>query len=165
MTHRFVQALISHSEREVSLAGLCVLTGFEQRPHVVRKGSRPGTTYTVRKRVSVFVNAITSLSNRPLVYIFQIGVGVMALSVAAGLVLMYESLQGRVGVPGWASIMVSIWFLGGLIIFCVGVIGMYLAKIFLEVKQRPLTIVRAEYDSSAPERVRSSRVETGEHVR
>ena len=41
--------------------------------------------------------------------------------------------------------MVSIWFLGGLIIFCVGVIGMYLAKIFLEVKRRPYTIVRAEY--------------------
>jgi putative glycosyltransferase len=165
MTHRFVQALISHSEREVSLAGLCVLTGFEQRPHVVRKGSRPDTTYTVRKRVSVFANAITSLSNRPLVYIFQIGVGVMALSVVAGFMLLYQSLQGRVGVPGWASIMVSIWFLGGLIIFCVGVIGMYLAKIFLEVKQRPFTIVRAEYDSSAPERLRAARAETEEHVR
>ena len=55
------------------------------------------------------------------------------------------SLNGRIGVPGWASIMVSIWFLGGLIIFCVGVIGMYLAKIFTEIKQRPYTIVRAEY--------------------
>jgi putative glycosyltransferase len=43
--------------------------------------------------------------------------------------------------------MVSIWFLGGLIIFCVGVIGMYLAKIFTEIKQRPYTIIRAEYGS------------------
>jgi putative glycosyltransferase len=96
-------------------------------------------------RLSVFANAITSFSNRPLVYIFQIGVAVMALSVAAGGVLLYMSLNGRIGVPGWASIMVSIWFLGGLIIFCVGVIGMYLAKIFTEIKQRPYTIVRAEY--------------------
>jgi putative glycosyltransferase len=149
MTHRFVAALVSHEEREVSLAGLCVLTGFDQRPYVVRKGSRGESSYTTRKRVSVFANAITSLSNRPLVYIFQIGVAVMLLAVVAGIVLLYESLHGRVGVPGWASIMVSIWFLGGLIIFCVGVIGMYQAKIFLEVKQRPNTIVRAEY---GPER-------------
>jgi putative glycosyltransferase len=122
----------------------------------VRKGSRPDTTYTIRKRVSVFANAITSLSNRPLVYIFQIGMAVMALSVVAGIVLLYESLHGRVGVPGWASIMVSIWFLGGLIIFCVGVIGMYLAKIFLEVKQRPFTIVREEYGASPTDRLRPS---------
>lgn len=159
MTHRFVQALVSHQEREVSLAGLCVLTGFEQRPHVVRKGSRPGTSYTMRKRLSVFVNAITSLSNRPLVYIFQIGMGVMALSLVAGVVLLYESLHGRVGVPGWASVMVSIWFLGGLIIFCVGVIGMYLSKIFLEVKHRPYTIVRAEYGPTPSERIGSGQVE------
>jgi putative glycosyltransferase len=150
MTRRYVQALVSHSEREVSLAGLCVLTGFEQRPFAVQKGSRPETTYSARKRLSVFANAITSLSNRPLVYIFQIGVAVMLLSLVAGIVLLYQSLKGEVGVPGWASIMVSIWFLGGLIIFCVGVIGMYLAKIFLEVKQRPSTIVRAEY---GPERL------------
>lgn len=145
MTRRYVRALVSHTEREISLAGLCVLTGFDQRPLVVHKGSRRQTSYTVRKRVSVFANAITSLSNRPLVYIFQIGAAVMALSVVAAVVLLYRSLHGQIGVPGWASIMVSIWFLGGLIIFCVGVIGMYLAKIFLEVKQRPNTIVRAEY--------------------
>jgi len=47
--------------------------------------------------------------------------------------------------------MVSIWFLGGLIIFCVGVIGMYLAKIFTEIKQRPYTIIRAEYGSDPDE--------------
>lgn len=150
MTRRYVRALVSHSEREVSLAGLCVLTGFEQRPLTIRKGSRRETSYSTHKRLSVFANAITSLSNRPLVYIFQIGMGVMLLSMVAGMVLLYRTLNGQVGVPGWASIMVSIWFLGGLIIFCVGVIGMYLAKIFLEVKQRPNTIVRAEY---GPERL------------
>lgn len=145
MTRRFVTALVRHQERELSIAGLCVLTGFDQAPQMVQKGSRPDTTYTLRKRLSAFANAITSLSNRPLVYIFQIGVSVMVLSAIAGVFLSYESLHGRVGVPGWASIMVSIWFLGGLIIFCVGVIGMYLAKIFVEVKQRPYTIVRDEY--------------------
>ncbi len=147
MTARYVKALVSHRERELCLAGLWVITGFEQRPFVVRKGSRSDSAYSTRMRLSVFASAITSFSNRPLVYIFQIGMGVMALSMAAAVILLYMSLNGRIGVPGWASIMVSIWFLGGLIIFCVGVIGMYLAKIFTEIKQRPYTIVRAEYGS------------------
>jgi putative glycosyltransferase len=149
MTSRYVKALVSHQERELCLAGLWAITGFEQIPLTVRKGSRGDSSYTTRKRLSAFANAITSFSNRPLVYIFQIGVAVMALSIAAGAILLYKSLSGEIGVPGWASIMVSIWFLGGLIIFCVGVIGMYLAKIFTEIKQRPYTIVRAEY---GPER-------------
>jgi putative glycosyltransferase len=145
MTARYVRALVSHQEREMCLAGLWVITGFDQRSQVVRKASRPNSSYTTRKRLSVFANAITSFSNRPLVYIFQIGLAVMLLSVVAGVVLLYQSLTGYVGVPGWASIMVSLWFLGGLTTFCVGVIGMYLAKIFTEIKQRPYTIVRAEY--------------------
>jgi putative glycosyltransferase len=146
MTRRYVEALVSHHEREVFLAGLWVSTGFEQRAQTVRKGSRGQSSYDVRRRISVFVNAITSFSNRPLIYIFQIGVGVMALSILSGTVLFYKSITGGIGVPGWATIMVSIWFLGGLTIFCTGIIGIYLAKIFIEVKQRPYTIVRAEYD-------------------
>jgi putative glycosyltransferase len=151
MSSRYVKALVSHQERELCLAGLWVITGFAQRPIAVQKGSRPTSSYTTRKRLSVFANAITSFSNRPLIYIFQIGMSVMALSVVAAVVLLYRSLNGLIGVPGWASIMVSIWFLGGLIIFCVGVIGMYLAKIFMEIKQRPYTIIRAEYGSDPDE--------------
>jgi putative glycosyltransferase len=149
MTARYVRALLEHQERELCFAGLLVSTGFDQRPLPITKGSRPGTSYTLRKRISVFVNAVTSFSNRPLVYIFQIGIGVMLLSIAAGVILIYKHLTSGIGVPGWASIMVSIWFLGGLTIFCVGVIGVYLAKIFIEIKHRPYTIVRAEY---GPER-------------
>lgn len=149
MTARYVRALLEHQERELCLAGLLVATGFDQRPLPVKKGSRPGSSYTLRKRISVFVNAVTSFSNRPLVYIFQIGISVMLLSIVAGVVLVYKHLTSGIDVPGWASIMVSIWFLGGLTIFCVGVIGVYLAKIFIEIKHRPYTIVRAEY---GPER-------------
>lgn len=151
MTRRYVQALVTHRDREICLAGLWVITGFEQKPLAVHKRSRDDSTYTLRMRVSAFVNAITSFSNRPLIFIFQIGMSVMLLSIVAGTVLMYQSLSGYVGVPGWASIMVSIWFLGGLTIFSVGVIGVYLAKVFTETKDRPYTIVRAEY---GPERER-----------
>ena len=145
MTSRYVKALVGHQERELCLAGLWAITGFEQHPISVRKRRRGESSHTVRTRISALVNAITSFSNRPLVYIFQAGVAVMALAVAAGAILLYQSLSGEIGVPGWASIMMSIWFLGGLIIFCIGVIGMYMAKIFTETKRRPYTIVRAEY--------------------
>jgi putative glycosyltransferase len=74
-----------------------------------------------------------------------LGIAVILLSMIAGIVLMYQSMRGDIGVPGWASIMVSIWFLGGVTIFCVGVLGIYLAKIFTETKNRPYTIVRRIY--------------------
>lgn len=150
MTRRYVRALVSHLEREVFLAGLWEITGFVQQPISIVKRSRGATSYSIRRRISVFVTALTSFSNRPLVHIFQIGMLVMGLSVVAGGVLLYKYLTGGIGVPGWASIMVSIWFLGGLTIFCIGIIGIYLAKVFSEAKQRPYTIVRAEYGFDDP---------------
>ena len=51
--------------------------------------------------------------------------------------------------PGWASLIVSMWLLGGLILFCLGVIGIYLSKIFIETKQRPYTIVRNVHERTA----------------
>ena len=77
MRRRYVQALVSHQDQEICLAGLWVITGFDQRPLTVRKRSRSESSYTFRKRISVFVNAITSFSNRPLLYIFHLGVAVM----------------------------------------------------------------------------------------
>jgi putative glycosyltransferase len=147
MTRRYVDALMQHREREVSLAGLCTITGFEQRSLTVDKATRGDTSYGLRRRISAFVTAITSFSNRPLLYIFQLGVGIILLSMVAGIVLMYQSVTGHVGVPGWASIMVSIWFLGGVMIFCVGVLGIYLAKVFTETKERPYTIIRQIYET------------------
>lgn len=149
MTRRYVDALVQHRDQEVSLAGLCTITGFEQQPLMVDKGMRGDTSYGLRRRISAFVTAITSFSNRPLLYIFQLGVGVILLSIVAGIVLMYQSMTGRIGVPGWASIMVSIWFLGGVMIFCVGVLGIYLAKVFTETKDRPYTIIRRIYGAES----------------
>ena len=154
MRRPYVDALVQHEDQEICLAGLWVLAGFDQRPVTVRKRSRSTSSYTLRRRISVFVNAITSFSNRPLLYIFQIGVAVMLLSIAAAAILLYRSVTGRIGTPGWASIMVSIWFLGGLMIFCIGVIGVYLAKVFTETKKRPYTVVRADYGIEQDERQR-----------
>jgi putative glycosyltransferase len=145
MTRRYVNALVQHEDREVFLAGLWMLTGFEQVPVNVTKDSRGGSSYTLRRRVSVLVNAVTSLSNRPLIYIFYLGAAIMMLSICAGALLLTAYATGHIGQPGWASLMVSIWFLGGLTVFSLGVIGVYLAKVFTETKRRPYTVVRADY--------------------
>lgn len=146
MTRRYVEALVRHRDQEISLAGLWAATGFEQVPVTIDKGKRPGTSYTLRRRISSLVSAVTSFSNRPLIYVFYVGVGVMLVSTAAALVLVVRAINQGIGVPGYASLMVSIWFLGGLTIFSIGIVGVYVAKIFTETKDRPYTIVRAEYD-------------------
>ena len=69
----------------------------------------------------------------------------MLVSIVAGVMLLIDELERAGGVPGWASLMVSLWFLGGLTIFCLGVIGVYVAKVFTETKERPYTVVRQEY--------------------
>ncbi len=145
MTRRYVANLVQHRDREVNLAALWMITGFLQVPVSVNKLSRGKSSYSLRRRISVLVNAITSFSNRPLIYIFYLGGFIVLTSLGYGSFLVWLTLHGGVGIPGWASLIVSIWFLGGVTIFSVGVIGIYLAKVFMEAKQRPYTIVRAMY--------------------
>src|SRR5262249_7665357 len=145
MTARYVSQLVRHRDREVCLAALWVMTGFRQIPVPVTKGRRGTSTYSLRKRISVVVNAVTSFSNRPLVYIFYLGAVIMATATLAAAVLVWFVLFHGVGVAGWPSLVISVWFLGGTTIFCLGVIGMYLSKVFIETKDRPYTVVRARY--------------------
>lgn len=144
MSRRYVDALLRHDEREVFLAGLWHITGFDQRALAVRKHSSSATTYTLRRKLSVFVNSVTSFSNAPLVGIFYIGVIISAL---AGSYILYLVVYWMfVATPsGWTSVMASIWLLGGMIISFIGVVGVYLSKIYSETKRRPYTIVRQVY--------------------
>lgn len=151
MTRRFVDALTRFREREFTILALCAITGFAQEPMLVQKLSRGRSTYTLARRVATLVNSITSFSNRPLILVFYLGCFIMSVSGAAALVLVWKRLTGGVGVPGFASLVVSMWFLGGLMVFCIGLVGIYLAKVFVEVKRRPSAIVRAKYPSPAEE--------------
>ncbi len=150
MSRRFVDALLCHKEREVFMAGLWYITGFVQRPLVVKKLSRGNSTYTFGRKISLLVNSVTSFSNAPLVGIFYIGaaISMIAILYIAYLVVVWAFL----GKPptGWTSVMASIWLLGGLVISFIGVVGIYLAKIFSETKQRPYTIVRQVYGKQRP---------------
>jgi len=145
MSRQYVDALLLHEEREVFLAGLWHITGFDQRPQVVKKHSTSETTYTFRKKISLLINSVTSFSNGPLVSIFHIGISISLIAVFYIGYLVIQWLFLANTLSGWTSVMASIWLLGGMIISFIGVIGIYLSKIFSETKQRPYTIVRQIY--------------------
>ena len=128
------------------MTGLWALTGFTQVPVAVTKHYNVVSTYSLRRKISHAVNAITSLSNKPLIFIFYLGCFIFSLSLVAAVDLIVRKIFLGTLLTGWPSLIVSIWLLGGLTIFCLGVIGIYLAKIFIEVKQRPYTILKDVYD-------------------
>lgn len=145
MSRRYVNALLRHEEREVFMAGLWHITGFEQSALTVKKHNTSESTYTLRRKLSLLVNSVTSFSNAPLVSIFYIGVSISLFASAYIAYLVIHWLFLTTPLSGWTSVMASIWLLGGMVISFIGVVGIYLSKIFSEAKQRPYTIVRQIY--------------------
>ena len=142
MTRRYVDALLGYREREVFMAGLWYITGFEQRAHMVEKLNTSKTTYTLRMKLSLLVGSVTSFSNAPLIGIFYLGTIISLITFFYILYLLTNWLFLANPMSGWTSVMASIWLLGGLIISFIGIVGIYLSKIFSETKQRPYTTVR-----------------------
>jgi putative glycosyltransferase len=146
MTQRYVAALVSHRERETVIAGLWAMAGFEQVALPITKHSRSPSTYGLTHKIAILINAVTSFSDKPLVLIFYLGTIIVVLaSLAAAYLVVRRVFFGQL-LAGWPSLIVSVWLLGGLTLFCLGMIGMYLSKVFLETKQRPYTIIRQTYE-------------------
>ncbi len=146
MTRRYLDALLRHQERETVISGLWAITGFEQVSVPVVKRSRGASSYSLSGRILHLVNAVTSFSDRPLVFVFYLGFAISALASLAALYLVVRRVFFGVLLAGWPSVIVSIWLLGGLTLFALGIIGIYLSRIFMETKQRPYTIVRQLYE-------------------
>ena len=146
MSHRYVASLVEHKDRETFLGGLMAIAGFKQVPFTVKKYSKGSSTYNLRKKLSFLFTSIASFSNRPLVLIFYSGLVISCLSTIAAFYLVVRKIFFGAYLLGWPSLIVSVWFLGGVIIFCLGIIGIYLSKIFMETKQRPYTIIRQIYE-------------------
>jgi putative glycosyltransferase len=142
MTRRYVLALVAHQERELNIGALWTFTGFAQVAMAVDKAHKGSTSYDVRKRIAHLVNSVTSFSSAPLVFVFYLGVSISSLSGLFGGYLIIRRLFFGVLLEGWPSLIVSVWFLGGLTLLSLGVLGVYLAKVFTEVKQRPYTVIR-----------------------
>ena len=161
MSRRYVNALLLHGEREVVIAGLWQLTGFEQEQCIVAKLSHSKTTYTFSKKMAALVNSVTSFSSAPLVLIFYIGIAIFAFASCCAAYLVVNWLFFAKPLSGWTSVMASIWLLGGLIVSFIGIIGIYLSKVFSESKQRPYTIVRSVHGGRSDSTMSAAnRVET-----
>lgn len=148
MTKRYIKALVRHRDREVFIAGLWTITGYVQVPLVIRKSHKGASSYTWGRKLSILVNSITSFSNKPLVFISYLGLIISAVSVGCGMYLVLRRLLFQEYLAGWPSLIISIWLLGGITISCLGIIGIYLAKVFSESKRRPYTVIRRFYDGS-----------------
>lgn len=142
MTRPYVDALVAHREREINIGGLWVVTGFRQLAEKVVKQASSPTTYTFKGKVSHLINAITSFSSLPLVLAFYLGAAISGTAALFIAYLLFRYFFVAAPPDGYTSILASIWLFSGLIILVLGVQGIYIAKIFSEVKQRPYTIVR-----------------------
>lgn len=117
--------------------------GYNSTSIEVEHASRASgsTTYSFTKLLSLAFNTIVSFSNKPLKIFVKFGLIISALSVFVGVYYIIESLNHEIEVLGFTSIIVSIWFLSGIIITTIGVTGIYIGKIFDQTKNRPIYII------------------------
>lgn len=142
MTRRYIDALLQYPEREIFFVNIFHITGFVQIAHHVKKHSTSPTSYTLQKKLNHVLNAVTSYET-PLEWIFYGGLFVLFWALVYVVYLVSKYMLYGNFVIGWTSLVVSIWCVGGAIITILGLIGMYLSRIYIEVKQRPRTIVRS----------------------
>lgn len=145
MSRRALQALMTYPERNLFIRGMVPTLGFRMaKVFYDRKERWAGESkYPLGKMVSFALDGITSFSVRPLRYIVMLGLLFILISVAAIVYGVAVYCQGNT-IPGWTSLLVSVWFIGGSILMALGIIGEYVGKIYKEVKRRPRYFVEAE---------------------
>ncbi|BCP55195.1 glycosyl transferase [Kaistia sp. 32K] len=151
MSRKALAALLDHGEVNLFLRGLIPTIGFSVMlvPYARQARVAGETKYTIGKMLRLAIDGITSFSVAPLRYVAFVGGGVFLGSILSGIyVLCVRLFSPQTTVPGWASTLLPLLFLGGLHILCIGVVGEYVGKIYLEVKRRPRFII-AERTKSA----------------
>ncbi|WP_428026087.1 glycosyltransferase family 2 protein [Arcobacter sp.] len=146
MKQNYVRNLVRFQEKEVVFSILTVLTGFKSKELKIKKLSHSPTTYSTFSKIRLLFKIITASSPKPLWLAFNLGLLVTISSIMYICYLVYRKIFYAISIDGWTSVMVSISFFGGLIIFFLGVIGIYLAEIFVEVKNRPYSIIKQKYE-------------------
>jgi dolichol-phosphate mannosyltransferase len=122
--------------------------GFTQTSIHVEHASRQSgkSSYSFYNLVSLAFDSIISFSNKPLKLFVKFGIFVSIISFIVGLYYTYLYLIGRIEVLGYASLIISIWFLSGIVLTSIGITGIYIGKIFDQVKNRPIYIIDEKYD-------------------
>lgn len=153
MSARALNQLMQYSERNLFLRGIVPLIGYKSdKVYYSRKARTAGESkYPLKKMISFAFEGITSFSIKPITMVMMAGIAIMFCTVLAFIYILASFFTGRT-VSGWASIMTSIWFLGGLQLVAIGIVGEYVGKTYLEVKQRPRfhveTFLRHDSESS-----------------
>ncbi|WEV64969.1 glycosyltransferase family 2 protein [Bifidobacterium sp. ESL0732] len=142
MSSAALDALSQYSEVNLFLRGIVPSLGFKTAKVYYKRSERVAgkSKYPLRKMVSFAIDGVTSFSVKPLSAITAVG----GLSVIVGIImLIYTIISLCTGhaQSGWASIMCSLWIIGGLILTALGIVGEYIGRIYLEVKQRPRYII------------------------
>ncbi|HIZ05772.1 MAG TPA: glycosyltransferase family 2 protein [Candidatus Phocaeicola gallistercoris] len=147
MSRRTLLALMAFPERNLFLRGIVASMGYPSAVvYYDRKERFAGESkYPLKKMISFALDGITSFSVRPLRYITYLGLFFMLIAVFAIFYGLFSYVEGS-ALPGWTSLLVSMWFIGGAILLACGIIGEYVGKIYKEVKQRPRYFIENETD-------------------
>lgn len=131
-------ALLMYNERNIFIRGLVRLLGFKESKVFfdVKERTKGKSQYTFSKMCNLAADGITSFSTHPLRLITLLGIISILLSLIAALYVLLSYFLGK-SIPGWSSILLSIWFIGGVQVFAIGILGEYIGKIYTEVKHRP----------------------------
>jgi glycosyltransferase involved in cell wall biosynthesis len=146
LSRRALEALKQYSEVNLFIRGIVPLIGFPSETVYYERAARFAgeTKYPLRKMMALAVDGITSFTAFPLRLIALLGIAVSLLSVAmVAWVLWVKLVSGR-AVPGWASSVIPVYFLGGVQLLSIGVLGEYVAKLYVETKRRPRYFVEEQ---------------------
>lgn len=138
MSARAMQALSGYKERNLFLRGIVPLIGYKTDcVYYARKERTAGESkYPLKKMLSFAWDGITSFSIRPITVVAIFGAIIIACTAVAFVYTLIAYFLGKT-VPGWSSLMISIWFLGGVQLFSIGIVGQYVGKTYIESKERP----------------------------
>jgi putative glycosyltransferase len=149
MKRKYVETLTLIQERDFYFAPTVHDIGFNQKSIAVIKHSTSPTTYNFFRKYNMFINSTLAFTSKPLYFIFYFGILLTLASFVIGFYLLFRKIFFDVGIDGWSSLMISIWFLGGLLICFLGVISLYLLKLFVETKRRPFYIIKNVHQSKS----------------
>ncbi len=142
MSRRALSALSEFSEVNLFLRGLVPLVGYKSDIVYYQRGERFAgeSKYPLKKMLSFAFDGITSFSIKPIRLVWSVGAVISILAIVAAIYTLIAKFWG-VTTAGWSSLMISIWFLGGVQLVSVGIIGEYIGKIYKETKRRPRYII------------------------
>ena len=139
MSRRALDMLSTYKEHNLYLRGLIPMIGLKHTTvdDVISERFAGQSKYTLHKMLRLALNGITAFSVRPLFLIYNIGILFLIVAFMIGIYVTYSLVVGHV-VQGWASLILSIWLVGGFILIAMGIMGTYIGQIYSETKRRPL---------------------------